>query len=307
MNQIESSYNSKCGLYNSLLEQTVEQLKFLLKNEEVKLGFSIESRVKDLESILDKCERYDLNVDDVSEINDIAGIRLVSLFRGEVPKIENIIESNFTILRKENTEGRLEDNEFGYGSIHYEVTPPDEWFNLPTLSDLKNLKIEIQVRTAAQHIWAATSHILQYKRKDDIPLPLRRTINRTAALLETVDLEFERVKDERDNFLSTIDNTPDEGELNVDTLKFVMRERLPEEYHTDDGGHSELLEDLNNLGVTTIEQLKELLKNPRLKSEDENINFNELGIVRWALRDNNPKAAKYFTENLKFKLKNLKT
>lgn len=297
MKNLESNYNSKAGLYQNLVEQTVQQLKFLLKKDDIKLGFAIESRVKDLDSIKDKCNRYDLLINDVSEINDIAGIRLVTLFRDEIPKIEILIESNFKIIRKENTEGRLEDNQFGYGSIHYEVIPPDEWFNLPTLNNLKNLKIEVQVRTAAQHIWAATSHILQYKREEDIPLPLRRTINRTAALLETVDLEFERVKAERLKFLSSLSSMTNDVKLNVDTLKYVMQETIPLKLQTEDGGHSHLLEDLKNLGIESVEQLKALLKNPRLKPEGAELN--DLGIVRWALRDNVPEAKKYFDERYK--------
>ncbi|MBO0321595.1 hypothetical protein J0X14_04740 [Muricauda sp. CAU 1633] len=297
MEKIESNYNSKIGLYHSLVEQSVQQIEYLLKKENIKLGFAIESRVKGLDSILDKCNRYNITINDISEINDIAGIRLVSLFQEDVDKIEKIIDRNFKVLRKENTEGRLEENQFGYGSIHYEVTPPDEWFNLPTLSGLKKLKIEIQVRTAAQHIWAATSHILQYKREDDIPLPLRRTINRTAALLETVDLEFSRVKTERDEFLTSLSKPDNSDELNVDMLKFLMRKLIPKEYHTSEGGHSALLEDLEAMNIETVKQFKDLLKKPWYNPKGYKLN--ELGIVRWAMRDKIPEANEYFREKNK--------
>lgn len=58
---------------------------------------------------------------------------------------------------------------------------------------MSGLKAEVQVRTVTQHVWAAASHVLQYKQEASVPLPVRRSIYRVSALLETVDLEFERV------------------------------------------------------------------------------------------------------------------
>ena len=79
---------------------------------------------------------------------------------------------------------------------------PDDWLNVPTFREFKGLRAELQIRTLAQQLWAAASHKLQYKRESSVPYPIRRSIHRVAALLETVDLELERVLSERDPHLS---------------------------------------------------------------------------------------------------------
>ena len=88
-----------------------------------------------------------------------------------------------------------------YQSLHYIIRIPKHWLKVSTFADLGELKAEIQLRTLAQHIWAATSHKLQYKHEDSVPPPIRRSIYRVSALLETVDLEFERVLAERGTYI----------------------------------------------------------------------------------------------------------
>lgn len=62
--------------------------------------------------------------------------------------------------------------------------------------DYKTLKCEIQVRSILQHAWAEIEHDLGYKGKTAIPDQYKRNFNRLAALLETADLEFDRLKRE---------------------------------------------------------------------------------------------------------------
>jgi ppGpp synthetase/RelA/SpoT-type nucleotidyltranferase len=67
---------------------------------------------------------------------------------------------------------------------------------------------ELQLRTLAQHIWAVASHKLQYKREASVPVPIRRSINRVSALLEMVDLEFDRVLLEREQYVPATRDQP---------------------------------------------------------------------------------------------------
>lgn len=115
------------------------------------------------------------------------------------------------------------------------------------------------MRTAAQHIWAAASHVLQYKRESDVPFPLRRAITRSAALLETVDLEFERVLAEREEYALDI-NTDDPSEiLNTDTLRESLLKLLPKENVSKDEDLSALLTELTHFGILNIGDLKKLI------------------------------------------------
>ena len=259
IDKLQVEYQEKQPLYDKICSETMTQLKELIYDAKVTTAFPIEFRVKSWNSIYDKCERNNLNPNDLGEIPDIAGIRIILLFKRDLDKICEIIEHNFDIIKKEDTQQRLDSDQFGYGSIHYELSPPKSWLNLPTLRRLQGLQCEVQVRTASQHIWASSSHILQYKQESDVPHPIRRSINRVAALLETVDFEFERVLDERESYIEQIENIGESEALNSDTLRRVLDKTLPEA-----NKHSEnyaiLLQELRALNISTIKELMEIIK-----------------------------------------------
>ncbi|WP_391572734.1 GTP pyrophosphokinase family protein [Cohnella sp.] len=254
--ELKISYETTKVLYDLLCEEVDKQLNYLLDQEEIILATPITSRVKIWTSILRKCEKYKIEPSDIREINDIAGLRVISLFQRDVNKICTIINEHFTVFRMENTGERLLENQFGYGSIHFEVTPKDDWFQVPTLKRLQGLSIEIQVRTVAQHIWAAASHKLQYKQENHVPIPLRRAINRTAAILEMVDLEFERLLNERDTYIEDIIEKPNEdATLNIEILKDVLDSALPRENKDSEEDYNELLNDLGRVEVDTKKKI----------------------------------------------------
>ena len=256
---LKKEYDEKASLYNSLCEELSKQIEELLREGSVALAVPLEARVKTLGSILDKCERTGLEPEDLSAIGDIAGLRVVVLFRRDSDKAREIIRENFEVLREEDTADRLAEDQFGYGSIHFEVTPNEEWLKLPTLRKLEGLTAEIQLRTGSQHIWAASSHVLQYKKEIHVPAPIRRAINRVAALLETVDLEFERVLAEREAYEVTLEQ-PDAGApLDVDRLRSVLKEILPAYYETGNEAYTILFDNLSHFGYTTVSDLRALV------------------------------------------------
>ena len=105
--------------------------------------------------------------------------------------------------------------------------------------------------------------MLQYKREADVPSPLRRAITRSAALLEIVDLEFERVLAEREEYTSEIDPNNLSVALNADTLRKSLRSLLPKENAAEDEEFSELLDELKFFKITNIGHLKGLLDETR--------------------------------------------
>lgn len=223
-------------------------------------AFPIEHRVKSWESISEKCERSRLPPVKLSEITDVAGLRIVVLFQRDMDKVSEIIAKHFDVLKKEDTQSRLALNEFGYGSIHFEVTPKGAWLEVPTMAKFKGLQAELQVRTAAQHIWASASHLLQYKKEADVPKPLVRAINRVAALLEFVDLEFERVLAQRSEYTDKLDKTLGLQEpLNAETVKRVLDECLPMRNKTETENYAEFLDEVRHFEVHTVGGLKDIL------------------------------------------------
>ncbi|HSI72431.1 MAG TPA: hypothetical protein VK934_04585, partial [Fimbriimonas sp.] len=109
------------------------------------------------------------------------------------------------------------------------------------------------------------SHALQYKAETSVPVSVRRSINRVSALLETVDLEYERVLDERQRYREAAMEQPSSEPLNVDLLEGLMEALLPAENKVPSEDYDGLLQDLLKAGISTGEQLKEVVAKHRDK------------------------------------------
>lgn len=262
MNQqeLEDQYQEVAGRAGRLKAAVLEQVAKLLETKSIALGVPLEGRVKTLVSIVEKLERKLQSVDTLKDLDDLIGVRAILLFDRDVHEACTSIEATFDVLSRENTADRLGEAQFGYQSQHYVVRLPKGWLSIPSLSDLGTFKVEIQVRTLAQHIWAAASHKLQYKQEQSVPPPVRRAIHRVSALLETVDLEFERVLQEREAYINKDLNLeqPDQA-LNVDSLQALLSELLPAKNRSENETYDELLQDLVALNVNTVADLRGVL------------------------------------------------
>lgn len=253
-------YQDNLSRAERLRETVVQQFSELLNTKGLTLGVPMESRVKTWNSIEEKLERKSLEIESIFALQDLIGVRAIFLFRSDLIHALNLIEQNFDIISREDTATRLSESEFGYQSQHFIVKIPKKWLSLPSLANLGEFFVELQARTLAQHIWAAASHKLQYKQEAGVPPPLRRSINRVSALLETVDLEFERVLEERQRYVEETALTPQDREpLNIETLTSILNEILPPENKKAVEPYADLLSDLTNLGINTSEKLHKLI------------------------------------------------
>jgi len=242
------------------LQAVSEQLVHLLNNYNVSLGIPLECRIKTWEFVSEKIIRRQLNLNSILDLEDLVGIRLILLFKRDLTRVYTLLSDTFKIVKYEDTSARLDDTQFGYMAVHYLISLPETWLKTPTLSGFNNYIAEIQVRTLAQHIWAASTHELQYKHESSVPLPVRRTINRVAALLETVDLEFERVLTERETYVLEMDPSAADANLNVDLLKRILDDLLPAANKEDGEDYGELLQNLNYFKIDTAGNLRELIQ-----------------------------------------------
>ena len=186
-------------------------------------------------------------------------MRICVLFQRDLEKIKKLLLSSFEVISEEDVSVRLNESQFGYQSLHLQIRLKDEWLTIPTYADLGGMVAEVQLRTLAQHIWAAASHKLQYKQEASVPQPIRRSINRVSALLETVDLEFSRVLDERDNYIALKFQNDSEEILNVDSLRKILDEKLPNKNKSGDEDYADLLGNLIDLEISTRRRLLQLI------------------------------------------------
>lgn len=232
------------------------------------LGIPLQVRVKEWDSIALKVNHKGISLNSVNELDDLVGIRSVFLFRRDLIAARALVKDTFDILSEEDTALRLEDKEFGYQSLHLVVRPPRSWLTVPSFEGCDKLKCELQLRTLAQHIWASASHQLQYKHEESVPKPIRRAIHRASALLETVDLELERVLQEREQYVASVDVQGDE-QLNVDSLAHVLNETLPPANKDKGEDYADVLPELLAFGLRTVDVLRAFLHRQLSKAVSE--------------------------------------
>lgn len=302
-NQIEKISKEYASLNKSIDSFGIEllkQIQQILNDNSIHLGFPIQHRTKNWPSIKRKLNL--IRIKSLLDIQDLCGLRLVLLFKRDIESVRKIISENFDILKEYDTINRLDSNQFGYSSFHMIVKMPGSWFELPTLKGFSNLKAEIQIRTLSQHTWAAASHVLQYQSEENVPKTILRSVYRVSAILETVDIEFERFLDERDKYLSQIDKLSSKEisktSLNVDLLEKVMVEKLPNKNKSKDEEYSDLLDDLRFMNIADTSQFIELVDQHLNKAierdnkasdniEDDHY-FNHTGLIRICLQASNP-------------------
>jgi putative GTP pyrophosphokinase len=258
--QLESEYRVIAPIAERFCTELTHQINKILDNEQISLGVPIEYRVKKWESLVSKLDRLSLNISTIKDLNDLAGLRLILLFKRDLSKVCELLAGAFKVIDRYDTQERLKEDQFGYSSIHFILELPESWLAVPTMSQMRGLRVEVQVRTVAQHIWAAASHLLQYKKEESVPLELRRAIYRVSALLETVDLEFERVLEQRDTYRNNLSSPGGDAHLNVDLLEEVLDSSLPKANKGSGEEYSDLLSDLLYFDIDTRRKLEALIE-----------------------------------------------
>lgn len=181
-------------------EQVVDELKVKLKRMRAQFEYEsrhspiefITGRVKPIPSILEKVEKKEIPFEYIeSEIQDIAGLRVVCQFVDDIYTVVNMLRSrkDFTII--EEKDYIENEKKSGYRSFHMIIEYPVE-----TIHGLKTVLAEIQVRTLAMNFWATNEHSLNYKYKGRIPTEIKERLQRAAEAAFKLDEEMSKIKNE---------------------------------------------------------------------------------------------------------------
>ena len=192
---ILEEYDSKKSLYSHFLNEIEHQVKSILQTSGISVN-AITSRLKDKDSLKGKIDRKDGKYENISNITDIVGIRIITYFSEDVDRIAEIIESEFDVDKENSIDKResLEPDRFGYCSVHYVVKMSHQRLKLRECAAFKGLKCEIQIRSILQHAWAEIEHDIGYKSEITVPKEMRRNFSRIAGLLEIADKEFVEIR-----------------------------------------------------------------------------------------------------------------
>jgi putative GTP pyrophosphokinase len=234
----------------------------------------ISSRLKSRESLEKKVYRKE-GYADLQDITDIVGCRIIAYFEDEVDKIASIIEKEFEVDIENSIDKRkVEFDRFGYLSLHFVAKLSKGRLKLTEYKRFSSLKFEVQIRSILQHSWAEIEHDIGYKGKFSIPDIAKRRFSRIAALLETADLEFVRLRNDlsiyEQNVAKEIRENPATVKLDLATLSSFIQtstelkevdaaiaKYLHVDLYNDFDSLEELLEYLDFARIYTIQDLQE--------------------------------------------------
>ena len=181
-------------------EQAVEEIKVKLKsirkkyrrNNEYSPVEFVTGRVKEVSSILEKANKFEIPIDRVGyELEDIAGIRIMCQFVDDIYKMVEILRSrkDMTILYEKDYVTNVKPS--GYRSYHMIIK-----YQVNLASGPKDILAEFQIRTLAMNFWATIEHSLNYKYKQQIPKELKEKLKNGADAAFKLDEEMLEIKDE---------------------------------------------------------------------------------------------------------------
>lgn len=174
------------------------ETKFNVLNEELSLQYdrnpieAIKTRIKAMESIIDKLGRKGLEVtlDNIeNHLYDVAGIRVICSFPSDIYMLEEAFlnQDDVRLVRRKDYISQPKEN--GYRSLHLIVAVPI------FLSRGKRLvKAEVQIRTIAMDSWASLEHQLRYKKNFPLSPEQEKELKLCAELSCQMDERMEMLR-----------------------------------------------------------------------------------------------------------------
>ena len=249
-----AEYRNLQPLYQRLVDEVKFILEQLSNDPEVKV-VSIHGRTKKPDILREKIGRKKY-MNPLSEITDLAGVRVVCNYEPDLTVIGDFVRQKFDVHEHIDKSRSLGVDRMGYHGAHYVVSLGADYAGA-RYEGITNLRCEIQVRTVLQDAWALISHHLVYKDEATIPERLRRDLNNVASLLEIAQGVFDSVREKRDVYVEEIERKETEPPaflsqpLDFDTLQAYTKWKFPE-LPISEHWHVRLLHDLNLAKYRTL-------------------------------------------------------
>ncbi|MDO4617839.1 MAG: hypothetical protein Q4B03_10410 [Lachnospiraceae bacterium] len=191
---ILAEYEQKKEIYKDLENYVAGILTDMMKKDNVML-MELTHRLKTSESLAAKVIKKD-KYRVLTDITDVVGCRLVAYFADDVDQIAAMVSRRFQMDWGNTVDksAALSPTAFGYTSLHYVCSLPEEGEFTDYPAEFRGIRFEIQIRTALQHVWAEIEHDLGYKSEFGVPRSIRREFSRIAGLLEIADERFNAIR-----------------------------------------------------------------------------------------------------------------
>ena len=162
------------------------------KREEFSPIEFVTGRIKRISSILEKAKRYQIPMDQLEQgIEDIAGIRIMCQFVGDIERLAEIIRARKDMKVIYEKDYVTHKKESGYRSYHMIIEYP-----VQTALGMKPVLAEIQIRTLAMNFWATIEHSLNYKYRESLPEHVKTRLQKAAEAAFKLDEEMSSIREE---------------------------------------------------------------------------------------------------------------
>ena len=212
--ELLQQYRERLPIFRRIEKLAFERMQQALQQQGLYVT-SMEHRVKEEQSLAGKLELKGAKYQSLEDITDILGMRIITFYTDDVDKVAAIAKAIFDIDWKESVDKRKlhQLNSFGYNSLHYICRLPKSLVDDPDMPELNEFRFELQMRTALQHVWSTIEHDTGYKGDVKIPNEYRRQFSRLAGMLELVDDEFSRLRNELTEYRRQVQSLVASGQL----------------------------------------------------------------------------------------------
>ena len=209
-----AQYRQLLPIYEKMGEVIPEKLKEFFAEAGIIVA-AVEHRVKTESSLAGKLQLKGEKYHSIYDITDLVGIRVITFYNDDVDKVASVLERLFEIDWENSIDKRKahEIDSFGYLSLHYICRIPESAYINPEHPELNQIRFEVQMRTVLQHAWANMNHDTGYKSGVEIPKVYKRNLSRLAGMLELVDDEFSRIRQELADYRRQVQNLVASGNL----------------------------------------------------------------------------------------------
>ena len=159
----------------------------------------IESRLKSIQSIMEKLSRKNFAVSmksAVANLNDIAGIRVICPYVEDAYTVAKLLTSQDDVHLKEIRDYIQHPKPNGYRSLHLILEIP------VFLQEGRILvPVEVQIRTIAMDFWASLEHDLRYKAHGIVPQDISDELQQVGEDISRLDHKMQSIHDRIDILL----------------------------------------------------------------------------------------------------------
>jgi len=190
--------NATLLIYRSAIKEVKTKLDIL--DDELKIRRKrnpieyMKSRVKTPGSIMDKLQRkgLDMSTDSAKKnLNDIAGIRVICSFVGDIYDIAEMLKRQDDIKLIEEKDYIKNPKSNGYRSLHLVVEIPIFFSD-----HVEPVRVEVQIRTIAMDFWASLEHKLYYKTLGESPVHITNDLKECADVIASTDMRMQDIQRE---------------------------------------------------------------------------------------------------------------